>query len=71
MYWSNCNLLKKVKDNGTWEIPYGPLEGFEEFEFGEIPTLTGNYSVEVAEINRLIGKIDDRIKSKNLPKKPD
>jgi len=66
-----ANLLKKVKDAGTWEIPYGPLEGFKEFEFGEIPPLTGNYSAEVAEINRLIGEIDDRIKSRDFPKKPD
>jgi hypothetical protein len=66
-----ANLLKKVKEAGTWEIPYGPLEGFEEFEFGEIPPLTGNYSAEVAEINRLIDEIDDRIKFKNPPKKAD
>lgn len=66
-----ANLLKKVKKAGTWEIPYGPLEGFEEFKFGEIPPLTGDYSAEVAEINRLIDEIDDRIKFKNPPKKPD
>jgi len=63
-----ANLLEKVKRAGTWEIPYGPLEGFEEFEFGEIPPLTSDYSVEVAKVNMLIGEIDGRIKFKNLPK---
>jgi|GEM_PF-3670579 len=64
-------LLEKVEAQGTWEIDYsGPIEGFKEFEFGEIPELTGDYSVEVAEINRLIDQIDDRIKFKGVSKLP-